>query len=519
MFFSTHKENYNTQTSLWDWGVVLLCTIVASVSTWVSYTGEYILAYNDATAHLNTARRIVDNLTPGLVQIGSVWLPLLHLLEIPFVLNDFLWQSGLAGAIVSGISFIIAGIFIFKLTKQCSQSNIAGLFAVLVYLTNVNMLYLQSTAMFEPLLIALATGAVYYLYRWTQSFIIKELIISAFLTMLATLTRYDGWALFLAISGYILVFSIFVYRKAKEGPVLIYIFLAGFGIFLWLLYNNMIFGDPLYFANSEYSAKAQQDVLFERGALPTKHNLPLSIVTYSYAVIVNNGFIIVSIALMGLVIYLYKNGRSFRNYSPLLLLIPYFFNCVSLYFGQSVIWLPMVPPFYTTYFNARYGILMLPALALLVGYFASRNIFTKGITALALVTQFILFFNPTLVPIAGQEVGIITLQDTVSSVNEQTRKASSFLNSNYRGGLILASSASEDAFIFRAGIPLKNFITEGTGHYWRESLEHPSRYATWIVFFNDTTDRVGKVVYSSPELTEYFEKVYQDQTYQIWKRK
>ncbi len=506
-------------TRLSNWGIVALCLVISVCATYISYKYNYILAYNDATAHLNTARRIVDNLTPGFVQVGSVWLPLLHIIEIPFVLNYFLWQTGLAGSIVSGIASICAGLFIYKLTTDVTKSRIAGLFSVLVYLSNVNMLYLQSTAMFEPLLIALATGAVYFLYKWTQSYALKDLIFSAFLTMLATLTRYDGWALFIAISAYVFLFSFFVYRRAKEGPVIMYIFLAGFGIFLWLLYNHLIFGNALYFANSEYSAKAQQDILYERGALPTKNNFSLSLVTYSLAVTVNNGILVVITALVGLLWYIKNNIKSVSRFAPLLLLVPFGFNIVSLYLGQSVIWMPMLPPYYPTYFNARYGILVLPGLAFLIGYFASRNIVTKAISLAIIMFQVVLFMNPAVIPLFGEQIGIITLQDTVSTVNAQTKSASNYLHTQYQGGLILVSSASADAFIFRAGIPLKNFITEGTGHYWAESLSSPSRYATWIVFFNDTSDRVGKVVHTSPELEQNFTKVYQDQTYQIWKRK
>ena len=40
----------------------------------------YLLLYGDAVAHLHIARRIFDSSNPGLSQLGSVWLPLPHLL-------------------------------------------------------------------------------------------------------------------------------------------------------------------------------------------------------------------------------------------------------------------------------------------------------------------------------------------------------------------------------------------------------------------------------------------------------
>ncbi|MFZ0798112.1 MAG: hypothetical protein WAM98_10025, partial [Terriglobales bacterium] len=39
-----------------------------------------LLLYGDAVAHINIARRVFDSQTPGLLQLGTVWLPLPHLL-------------------------------------------------------------------------------------------------------------------------------------------------------------------------------------------------------------------------------------------------------------------------------------------------------------------------------------------------------------------------------------------------------------------------------------------------------
>jgi hypothetical protein len=63
----------------------------------VCFTRGYVLLYGDAVAHLGIARRILDSRNPGLVQLGGVWLPLPHLLMLPFVQKMEWWQSGLAG--------------------------------------------------------------------------------------------------------------------------------------------------------------------------------------------------------------------------------------------------------------------------------------------------------------------------------------------------------------------------------------------------------------------------------------
>lgn len=505
---------------IWTTRLVLFISAVISwTAVYISYQAGVILAYNDATAHLNTARRVIDNLTPGVVQLGSVWLPLLHVLEIPFVYNDFLWQSGLSGAIISSASFIIASYFLYKLTAYVTHNKWAGLFSALIFATNLNLLYLQTTAMFEPLLMALAAGAVYFLTKWAIEFKVHDLIIAAFLTMLTTLTRYDGWALFLAGCSAVAVISFTVKKRSTEGLLIIFTFLAGFGIFLWFLYNLLIFNDPLYFQRGEYSAAAQQAALNSRGQLPTENNLVFSLYTYALTMLINIGVVGVAIIIIGLFVFLFDKRKQIRWWMPLLLLVPFGFNIITLYTGQSVIWLPILPPYFDTFFNARYGILMLPAAAFFAGYLASKHWILKIFIFIGIIVQIALFLFPSLMPIMGKEMGIILLKDTVSAVNDQTKSASLFMNRHYKKGLILVSSASADAFIFRAGIPLKNFITEGTGDYWKEALKDPRRYATWIVFFQDRSDRVGKVVGDEKILSRNYDLVYEDKTYRIFHKR
>jgi len=255
--------------------------------------------------------------------------------------------------------------------------------------------------------------------------------------------------------------------------------------------------------------------------LPTKHDLPVSILTYTLAVIVNNGLLMTIALVVGILVYLLSFFRNIQAWklTPLLLLIPYAFNIATLYLGQSVIWMPMLPPHFDTYFNARYGLLMLPAIGFFVGFLAaSKYKAVAVIILLVTAAQFYLFLHPSILPIMGRQIGIITLQDTVSSVNGQTIAGSTFLREHHKDQLILISSASADAFIYRAGIPLRYYITEGTGKYWKESLEDPRRHAGFLVFFNDHSDRVGKVVSKLPYLETEYKKIYQDSTYQIWQR-
>src|SRR5579872_2697389 len=104
----------------WDSEISLLTWLAtcASVFSFLFYfqRGE-VLLYGDAVAHMNIARRVFDSKTPGLLQLGTVWLPLPHLLMIPFLISDDLWQRGAGGSIPSLAGYVLAVVGIFRLVR------------------------------------------------------------------------------------------------------------------------------------------------------------------------------------------------------------------------------------------------------------------------------------------------------------------------------------------------------------------------------------------------------------------
>src|SRR3990170_8564601 len=96
-----------------DLTVIFALSIVSILAFIWFYNNNLGLAYNDARSHLDIGRRVVEGLKPGLAQIGSVWLPLNHILMIPTVWSDFMWHSGFFGALISMISFFFSVVFVF----------------------------------------------------------------------------------------------------------------------------------------------------------------------------------------------------------------------------------------------------------------------------------------------------------------------------------------------------------------------------------------------------------------------
>ena len=273
-----------------------------SAATFLIYYSQGLtLAYNDARSHLDIGRRIVEGLKPGFAQIGSVWLP--RRLGV-----------GTAGRLAG------LGVFAF----------------------NTNVLYLQTTAMTELLLLATMTAGSYKFLAWYQEQKLPDLILSAFWFMLATLIRYDGW--FLVITATLLV----AWRGWKkggwqvaEGMTLMFSSLGLLGIALWLLWNQLIFNNFLYFAISPYSAYAQQQALLSQGNLATKGQLLVSFLSYLSSLVFSHTMVVFLLGIAGAaVLWLDKKNSLHTRIAALCLLAPFVFktdNCSRLRFIKLVI--------------------------------------------------------------------------------------------------------------------------------------------------------------------------------------
>src|SRR5207253_8127500 len=98
--------------------------------------------------------RVFDSQTPGLLQLGTVWLPLPHLLMIPFIFSDAMWRSGAGGSIPSMIAYVLGVVGIFRLMRGMLETDVrtkpaaavGAWAAAFAYGANPNLIYMQATA-------------------------------------------------------------------------------------------------------------------------------------------------------------------------------------------------------------------------------------------------------------------------------------------------------------------------------------------------------------------------------------
>jgi hypothetical protein len=160
---SAPRESADRQLALLVAGCALVAGAVVAVVYWRQ---ELTLSHYDAKAHLVVARRVLDSLTPGWKQIGAVWLPLPHLLNLLPVQVDALYRTGLSGIAFSVASFAAATACVAMLVARATGSRVGALAAAVVLASDPNVLYLQSTPMTEPLLFALLAASAVAVSWW-----------------------------------------------------------------------------------------------------------------------------------------------------------------------------------------------------------------------------------------------------------------------------------------------------------------------------------------------------------------
>ena len=250
----TEQEAIRRETILVAWAALALALVA------LAYCVRHgtLLLYGDAVAHLHIARRVFDSITPGYRQLGSVWLPLPHILLIPFVANMAWWRNGLAGACLSIPSYVLGCAGIYRLARMWLNMP-AAVVVVAFYGLNPGLLYMATTAMNEPLFLAEMIWAVLLIVQFQRVLEPKLLVWAGLVLVCAIFTRYDGWV-YAAVAWLFATWPMLRHRPPWRGPVagawVLFTALLIAAPSLWLAYNAKQFGDPLDFIRGPYSARA-----------------------------------------------------------------------------------------------------------------------------------------------------------------------------------------------------------------------------------------------------------------------
>jgi hypothetical protein len=323
--------------------------------------------------------------------------------------------------------------------------------------------------------------------------------------------------------------------------------LAVSGPLLWLWYNQHFAHDPLDFMRGPYSAPAIEKRTSPPGSKHYRgwHNLGWSLLFYTRTAQVDaaaweTGFAVMAAAVAGLWIAVRRRMAT----AAVLLWVPPAFYVYSVAYGSVPIFIPQLYPH--SYYNARYGMEMLPALALFACVAAAEverrwhgaNV-SQGLKPQAdlvaempglksrpirmrpvyLVVLGLVLVNPVAMiygtAVVERAASLIERRPSTllaryspplvlkeALVNASTRvpferNLALVLEDLPPGVPILMAESDHVGALEDAGIPLKQTINETDYDSWHAALGDPARRAAYVIAMD--RDPVAKAVAEHPD--------------------
>jgi 4-amino-4-deoxy-L-arabinose transferase-like glycosyltransferase len=452
------------------------------------------------------ARRIFDSMTPGYGEIGSVWLPLYHLLTAPLAMNDFLWRSGLAGGLVSSTAFALTCYLLFRLGAEINRNVAAGIVAMAGALACPNLLYLASTPLTEPLALLWTVLVAYALFRYSQSGSWKSLTGAAAAALMGTLTRYEGWNVLPFATLLILLLYPYPWRQ-RVIRALIFAAVAGAGPLLWLVHNAHRYQNPLEFYNGGGSAKSIYDHQVATTAFryPTDGSLLLSARYYLEDLKLVIGAWALGLAVLGVVAWCASLRDSRRGTVALLFIVPLPFYIQAMAHAAVPLYVPTLFPF--THYNLRYGAAMIAAVALFPSFVFSARL-GKNLRLILLVV-FLALLGKQFADLtaAGPTELAVVKEGVLNSPCRAKRQRAiiEFLRGRYDGKRVLVTVGAWPCVMPALGIDLRNTLTNLNRPYWLQMRTHPEKWVEWII--RGDGDNVDNLMQTYPQAFKDFEVV------------
>jgi hypothetical protein len=482
---------------------VLIVTVTAAIISLASFIYFFSQGmtnhYGDGLAHVNIARKVVDSPDASLwqryIQIGSPWLPLPTVLMLPLVANDWMWRTGVAGSLVSMVSFVIATVALYLLARifYRDEDNLyrEGLpfLSVAIFAFNPSAVFMQATPMTELVFMAALVVAVYLLQRWVLAPTVKHLLVAAMAMTMATLARYEAWPVAM-LSVLIVALAATGEMKTKIRTVTSFAVIVATGPLYWLWHNWMIYGNAFEFFTGPHSARG---VFLENQA-----NLGWAKIFVGHAWIdfllmlataaVCIGPLLVAMGAIGSFRFILINRRKLIENAPVLLLIvPFFFHIFSLYRGEI-----QISPFSVFgLLNVRYGLPHLLAVALfapscvLMFKRARRWAMVAACALVALQYGQLISEGPSQLAVyqEGYRNGVNKREA------RERQRAVTWMHANPSPALIWMNTGALGPLVSQGGLRFSEIIHEGTLRSHAINDRIPDDVATVIVQDGDPLDQ------------------------------
>ena len=482
--------------------------LIGTAAAFVYSRQGLTLSHYDAKAHLVVARRVLDSLTPEYSQIGAVWLPLPHVLNLLPVQVDWFYRTGASGVAISVVSFALACYAIAHVVQRVTHSRVAATISVAMFALDPDVLYLQSTPMTEPLLFGLVLMSISLVYDWVETqaglkscatATASENLATAprvthakagWCLILACLTRYEAWL----VTAALLALAVVALWRRGLAPVAAVKETANLAIY-------PVLAIVAFFCHSWFTTGAW----FVTGGFYVPDNVAngnvwkaFMAVVFGMRMLIGTPFIL--LALAGVLVVIAR-GLSRAEQAASLVVVA----LVAL----------MVLPAYAFFSGHPFRMRYMVAPSVGASVFAGIAIgMLKGRWRQAAAIATAVWLVATVKPIDAQAPVVQEAQwDVPFSVGR--KNVTACLAREYRGERILASMGSLAHYmqeLSHAGINIRDFVHEGTLPYWHEAIEAPQGRVGWILVeeLSEGGDMLAKRARESSAFTTGFARLCAD---------
>ncbi len=504
--------------------------LIGAVMAWYVYAIGLTKALTDQSSHLNFARLSFDSMTPGVSQLGF-WPPLLHILLMPFVAIPFLYQSGLAGAVVLLPCLALSTVILYRLVMRLTAHTTLALIAAVLFVINPFILYYATTPMMEVLFITNLFLVAYCMMLWLDTSRLAYLLAVGVFVSLACLSRFEGFLL-VPITGLIVLVRLLRDRIAyREIEALLILFglLAVVGLVIIFSYSMVYGHTPFAFAGGAWLRDPAASLR------PARYSVLFTLrdAFVSSAYMLGTPLVFLS-SLSFLLLLLFRRGRFETVVTLLILASPLFFVLFALFTGSITINVPELPP-YIFFHNDRYALtwigftIVAPILFLseldasLVARKWMRSLLQPiGVPLLLLLLSFN-FFHLYDVAVAND---FSVIREDINSPDPEQMQVADELRAHYTGGKILSARVDNDPVLAQAGVPLDDYIYEGNYLYFDQVMREPWFFAQWVLMHNPAgspdgwvqqNEPVYKVWGESKEFLQYYDLVLSNAKRKLYK--
>jgi hypothetical protein len=463
------------------------------------YAGDLAISHFDARAHLVVARRILDSLTPGWEQIGEVWLPLPHLINMIPVHVDVLYRTGAFAILLSILANALAAASIAWTVMALTSSRSGALLAAALYLVNPNVLYLQSTPMTEPLLFGTTLMCAWRLTEWATSDALEVPPSLGWWMVAACLTRYESWPIVGALVALALIA-----RRRRGAPI------GGLAIAFWQLARYPL-GAALFFV--VLSRVTVGEWFVSGGFFVPDVELQGHLAVVSQKLLEGTrdlgGVWLVRLAIAAVAVLAFA---AFRWRQGAALLVP-----LGLFAAAA---LPLSAYLSGHPFRMRYQIPLVVACAIPIGLavgLARRAAPVVALGAVLLVVRDVSPFDRS-APILGES--------QIDSRNGRGREVvTDCLVRGYRGETIFASMGSLAHYMHelsRIGLDIRDFLHEGNHPMWDVAIvSGGAPFAGWMLVEEvaEGGDVIARRIRANPSFTDGYERVCEGGNVALYRRK